>query len=122
MPELPEVEAARRALSPVMDGARFTAVLARRPDLRIPFPRDFISRLVGETVRAVERRGKYLLATLSSGETLIMHLGMSGSFRVTPGSSAVAAGPHDHVVFQMSSGKTITFNDPRRFGFMTLIE
>ena len=105
-----------------MDGARFTAVLARRPDLRIPFPRDFISRLVGETVRAVERRGKYLLATLSSGETLIMHLGMSGSFRVTPGSSEAAAGPHDHVVFQMSSGATITFNDPRRFGFMTLIE
>ena len=82
MPELPEVEAARRELEPVMHGARFERVLVRRPDLRRPFPRRFAARLSGRTVRALTRRGKYLLADLSSDETLLMHLGMSGSFRL----------------------------------------
>src|SRR5215210_5787235 len=84
MPELPEVEAVRRELQPVMEGARFEAVLTNRPDLRTAFPADFAERLEGRTVRSLERRGKYLLANLSSDEVLVMHLGMSGSFRVEP--------------------------------------
>jgi formamidopyrimidine-DNA glycosylase len=118
MPELPEVDEVRRELDPVMRGARFERVILRRPDLRRPFPRDFAARLRRKTVRTLTRRGKYLLADLSSRETLLMHLGMSGSFRVdAPGGAAHA---HDHVVFEMSSGVAVAFNDPRRFGVMDL--
>jgi formamidopyrimidine-DNA glycosylase len=118
MPELPEVEAVRRELQPLMEGARFEAVLTNRPNLRTAFPPDFAERLQGRTVRSLDRRGKYLLAELSSNEILVMHLGMSGSFRLEPGA---ANDRHDHVVFRMSSGATIVFNDPRRFGFMNLV-
>jgi len=127
LPELPEVENVRRALQPVMEGARFEKVVAHRPDLRVAFPARFATRLTGETVLRLRRRGKYLVADLSSHETLLMHLGMSGSFRIdftTPGSFHYprgAARAHDHVVFHMSSGAKITFNDPRRFGLMDLI-
>jgi formamidopyrimidine-DNA glycosylase len=131
MPELPEVETVRRGLEPVMTGARFVRVEARRPDLRRPFPKDFVRRLEGRTVTGLGRRAKYLTADLSSGDVLLMHLGMSGSFRVghesktkTPGKfhhPRPAAGAHDHVVFHMSSGATITFNDPRRFGLMLIV-
>jgi len=125
MPELPEVDAVRRQLAPVMRGARFDRVLVRRKDLRRPFPKHFSDRLKGRTVRNVTRRGKYLLADLSSDETLLMHLGMSGSFAVArrhgSSRSSNSAGPHDHVVFGMSSGATITYNDPRRFGVMDLV-
>ena len=119
MPELPEVEAVRRELQPVMEGARFVAVLTNRPNLRTAFPPDFAARLEGHTVQALERRGKYLVARLSSQEVLIMHLGMSGSFKLN--ADAESGDRHDHVVFRMSSGATIVFNDPRRFGFMDLI-
>lgn len=119
MPELPEVELVRRALRPAMEGARFEAVLTNRPNLRTAFPPDFAARLAGRTVRSLARRGKYLLADLSSDEILVMHLGMSGSFRVH--GDRPANDRHDHVVFRMSSGATIVFNDPRRFGSMTLI-
>jgi len=127
MPELPEVETVRRGLAPAMEGAHFLAVEARRPDLRFPLPRDFAARLKGQTVRGLGRRAKYLLADLSSGDVLLMHLGMSGSFRVdeaTPGKfhhERSKDPAHDHVVFRMSSGATVTFNDPRRFGFMKII-
>jgi formamidopyrimidine-DNA glycosylase len=131
MPELPEVETVRRGLAPVMEGARFKKVEARRPDLRFPFPKDFVKRLEGKTVTGLGRRAKYLLADLSSGDVLMMHLGMSGSFRVIHGSDENAPGryhhergklsAHDHVVFHMSNGAVITFNDPRRFGYMKLI-
>ena len=122
-----------------MAGARIDKVVLRRPDLRAPFPRRFAARLEGQTIRALTRRGKYLLADLDSGEILLMHLGMSGSFRVeaikvpgfegsqvrnaNPGTLADprAADRHDHVVFNLSSGVTVTFNDPRRFGVMDLI-
>ena len=109
-----------------MTGARFTRVTVRRPDLRIPFPRRFAARLTGETVLSLTRRAKYLAAELSSRETLLMHLGMSGSFRVEhPGTGAArrprAEGKHDHVVFEMSNGAAVTFTDPRRFGFMDLL-
>jgi formamidopyrimidine-DNA glycosylase len=106
-------------LQPAMAGARFVSVVTRRPDLRTAFPPDFASRLVGQTVRSLQRRGKYLLVELSSGDILVMHLGMSGSFRVEEGADFLER--HDHVVFRMSSGATLVFNDPRRFGSMALL-
>jgi formamidopyrimidine-DNA glycosylase len=131
MPELPEVETVRRGLEPVMQGARFEAVEVRRRDLRWPLPKDFARRLEGQTVTGLGRRGKYLLADLSSGEVLLMHLGMSGSFRVSHAGGDSLPGryhhersgelAHDHVVFRMSGGATIFFNDPRRFGSMKLV-
>ncbi len=131
MPELPEVETVRRGLAPVMEGARFERVEARRGDLRWPLPKDFAQRLEGRTVEGLGRRAKYLLADLSSGEVLLMHLGMSGSFRVfrdggeaTPGKHHHERSKHlahDHVVFAMSNGSIVTFNDPRRFGSMKLV-
>jgi formamidopyrimidine-DNA glycosylase len=119
VPELPEVELVRRELERVMQGARIERVVVGRPDLRTRFPRRFIARLEGHTVRRVERRAKYLLVALSSGETLIMHLGMSGSFRTEAGSPS-ARDRHDHVVFTLSNGAAVVYNDPRRFGFMDL--
>jgi formamidopyrimidine-DNA glycosylase len=109
-------------LEPVMQGARFRRIILNRPNLRISFPERFVERLRGTTADAVTRRGKYLIVTLSSGEALIMHLGMSGSFHVAAtGDRSREADPHDHVVFVMSSGHTVVFNDPRRFGFMDLV-
>ena len=122
MPELPEVEAVRLELDPYFTRYRIDDVEVRRPDLRDPFPRRFRARLVGETVEALRRRAKYLLATLTSDETLAMHLGMSGWFNVSiPADRTRGIDKHDHVVFHMSSGAVIAFNDPRRFGMMTLL-
>ncbi len=126
MPELPEVEAVRRQLDPAMRGARIERVLLRRKDLRRPFPRAFASRLEGRRIRSVDRRGKYLLLALDSGDVLLMHLGMSGSFRIDRGAKRPAPADdvverHDHVVFTLSNGVTVTFNDPRRFGLMDLL-
>jgi formamidopyrimidine-DNA glycosylase len=127
MPELPEVEAVRRRLEPAMRGARIDRVELRRADLRRPFPAGFAARLQGRRVRGVDRRGKYLLVPLDSGDTLLMHLGMSGSFRIDRGGSRRARSAeltldrHDHVVFTLSNGAVITFNDPRRFGLMDLL-
>jgi formamidopyrimidine-DNA glycosylase len=128
MPELPEVETVRRGLAPAMEGARFAKVEVRRRDLRWPLPKDFASRLEGKTVEGLGRRAKYLTADLSSGDVLLMHLGMSGSFRVgqdaKPGvyyHERSKNKAHDHVVFHMSNGDVITFNDPRRFGSMKLV-
>ncbi len=104
-----------------MLGARIDAVELRRPDLRRPFPRGFKRRLEGQTVVGLTRRGKYLLAEISSGDTLLMHLGMSGSFRTRRTDAPDARDPHDHVVFHMSSGRSVIFNDPRRFGLMDLV-
>jgi len=131
MPELPEVETARRGLEPVMEGATFVRVEQRRRDLRMPFPPRFAARLTGRRVTGLGRRGKFLLADLDSGAVLIVHLGMSGSLRVETdrgvrrvGLSYRAPGKriaHDHVVFHMSSGVRVVFNDPRRFGLMDLV-
>ena len=128
MPELPEVETVRRGLAPAMEGACFAKVEVRRGDLRWPLPKGFAQRLHGKTVTGLGRRAKYLLADLSSGDVLLMHLGMSGSFRVgkdsAPGKSyheRSKSTSHDHVVFHMSNGVTVTFNDPRRFGSMKLV-
>jgi formamidopyrimidine-DNA glycosylase len=131
MPELPEVETVRRGLQPVMEGARFDQVDVRRGDLRWPLPKDFARRLDGKTVEGIGRRAKYLLLDLSSGDVLLMHLGMSGSFHVFHQQRQKAPGryyrereqhlAHDHVAFRMSSGAIVTFNDPRRFGFMKIV-
>ena len=128
MPELPEVETVRRGLAPVMEGERFAKVEVRRGDLRWPLPKGFAQKLNGKTVQGLGRRAKYLLADLSSGDVLLMHLGMSGSFRVgkdsAPGTyyhERSKSTAHDHIVFHMSNGATVTFNDPRRFGSMKLV-
>ena len=131
MPELPEVETVRRGLQPVMEGSKIVKAEARRKDLRFPFQKDFIARLEGQTVTGLGRRAKYLMADLTSGDVLLMHRGMSGSFRVIEPEAETTPGQfhhprnedraHDHVVFHMSSGAAVVFNDPRRFGYMKII-
>jgi formamidopyrimidine-DNA glycosylase len=129
MPELPEVETVRRGLAPAMVGKRFLSVETRRGDLRVPFPERFAERLTGRRIEALTRRAKYLLAALDDGETLIMHLGMSGSFRVERGGETVVPplhrqrpkiAAHDHVVFTLEGGARVVYNDPRRFGAMVI--
>src|SRR5215831_6029538 len=107
MPELPEVETVRRRLEPAMAGRRFVRVIVNRPDLRIPFPPRFAARLTGTTALSVDRRAKYLVVPLSSGETLVMHLGMSGWFEVDVRRVDPEDARHDHVVFRMSSGRLV---------------
>ncbi len=134
MPELPEVETVRAGLAPVLVGHSFARIEQRRPDLRFPLPDNFTARLRGRKVVRLERRAKYLIAHLSGGEALIMHLGMSGRFTVhvpsakprggRVGAFAHATGSdtkHDHVVFHTDQGAVVTYNDPRRFGFMLLV-
>ncbi|MHA6264220.1 bifunctional DNA-formamidopyrimidine glycosylase/DNA-(apurinic or apyrimidinic site) lyase [Arenibacterium sp. CAU 1754] len=127
MPELPEVETVRRGLAPAMEGAVIARADVNRPDLRWPFPDRMAERLTGQRVERLRRRSKYILADLSSGETLLIHLGMSGRMTVSgdPLGQFVHDHPaqekHDHVVFHMDNGARITFNDPRRFGAMDLM-
>ena len=134
MPELPEVETVRRGLVPAMEGRRFERVEQRRANLRFPFPDRFAARLEGRHLVRLERRAKYLVAHIEGGETLAMHLGMSGRFTISElgGANARQLGEfehdtgasdkHDHAVFRMSGGTTVTYNDTRRFGYMVLIE
>ena len=128
MPELPEVETVRRGLTPVMEGQIITRAEVNRPDLRWPFPEQMSERLSGQKVLALRRRSKYILADLSSSETLLIHLGMSGRMLISgdPLGQFLHVHPapekHDHVVFHMASGARITFNDPRRFGAMDLMK
>lgn len=135
MPELPEVETVRRGLAPVMEGARITRADVRRPDLRWPFPERMAERLTGARVLTLARRSKYILGHLDTGETLIIHLGMSGRMvisapeaggdaRAMPGQfhhTHPAPEKHDHVVLDLDNGARVTFNDARRFGAMDLI-
>jgi formamidopyrimidine-DNA glycosylase len=136
MPELPEVETVRGGLAPVLEGHRLTRVEARRPDLRFPLPENFVQVLTGATVTRLSRRAKYLLASLDREDTLVMHLGMSGRFEierpepgggaraVRPGEFLYAAPPdpkHAHVVFETEAGPKVTYYDPRRFGYMALV-
>ncbi|WP_309645256.1 bifunctional DNA-formamidopyrimidine glycosylase/DNA-(apurinic or apyrimidinic site) lyase [Phenylobacterium sp.] len=132
MPELPEVETVRRGLQPVLEGARLARVEARRADLRFPFPEGFVQRLTGAVILRLERRAKYLMAELDRGETLVMHLGMSGRFEIArpegtvrPGEFHYAADPdpkHAHVVLDTEGGGRVTYYDPRRFGYMALLD
>jgi formamidopyrimidine-DNA glycosylase len=128
MPELPEVETVRMGLAPAMEGQRIAKVEVRDRRLRWPLPKDFEKRLQGQTVVGLGRRAKYLLADLSSGDVLLMHLGMSGSMRLGKDSKpgvyyheTSKSTAHDHVVFHMGNGATVTFNDPRRFGSMKIV-
>ena len=132
MPELPEVETVRRGLDPHLAGARLVRVVARRPDLRFPLPDGFVQRLTGARVGSLARRAKYILAPLDRGDTLIIHLGMTGRFTIETGDEATAPGDfalaapadpkHAHVVFETDAGTTITYFDARRFGYMDLID
>ena len=128
MPELPEVETVRRGLAPALVGATIALVELRRHDLRLPFPERFAARLQGRRILELRRRAKYLIADLDDAQSLIMHLGMSGSFRIddeTPGAfrreNGKKSAAHDHVVFHIDHGKRIVYNDPRRFGCMLLV-
>ena len=127
MPELPEVETVRRGLAPVMEGRIITRADVNRPDLRWPFPPDMAARLTGQRVLQLRRRSKYILADLASGESLLIHLGMSGRMLISGDPLGVfvhdhpAPEKHDHVVLHMDTGARITFNDPRRFGAMDLL-
>jgi len=126
LPELPEVETVRRGLVPVMEGRQILRADVRRPDLRWPFPPGMADRLTGVRVNALRRRSKYILADLSSQETLIIHLGMSGRILISGAQAGAfhhahpAPEKHDHVVLDMQGGARITFNDARRFGAMDL--
>jgi formamidopyrimidine-DNA glycosylase len=131
VPELPEVETVRRGLQPAMEGKRVLAVETRRKDLRFPLPERFARRLSGRRILSLDRRAKYLVALIEGGETLVMHLGMTGRFLIEkagdtrePGSFYSEAGrhpQHDHVVFRMEGDVTVTYNDVRRFGFMAMM-
>ena len=127
MPELPEVETVRRGLAPAMEGRCIIRAEARRPDLRFPLPERMIGRLTGARVLGLRRRSKYILADLSTDETLLIHLGMSGRMLLSdamPGSfhhDHPAPEKHDHVILDMEGGTRITFNDARRFGAMDLM-
>jgi formamidopyrimidine-DNA glycosylase len=133
MPELPEVETVRRGLTPSLVGRSFCRVTTRRADLRFPFPEHFSKRLIGASVTSLERRAKYLIAHLSTGEALVMHLGMTGRFHVqAPGEREAhllgdyetevdTDSKHMHAVFDMAGGGRVTYSDPRRFGYMLLI-
>lgn len=127
MPELPEVETVRRGLQPVMEGAVIALAEVNRPDLRWPLPERLADRLAGRQVTALRRRSKYLLADLDSGETLLIHLGMSGRMLVSGAQIGAfyhdhpAPQKHDHVVLHMRDGARVTFNDARRFGAMDLV-
>jgi formamidopyrimidine-DNA glycosylase len=133
VPELPEVETVRAGLEPVLRGRRFVRVQQRRKDLRFPLPEHFAERLTGRKVSRLERRAKYILMHLDHGEVLAVHLGMTGRFTINRGGSGKASqlgefthdhghdAKHDHLVFTMSGGAVVTYNDARRFGYMTLI-
>ena len=126
MPELPEVETVRRGLAPVMEGRKILSVEQRRPDLRFPFPNRFSERISGTKIERLGRKAKFLTGYLSSGEVLVLHLGMTGRFTIDGDATADLVhipntnAKHDHVVFHMEGGVRVTYNDPRRFGFMEL--
>ena len=133
MPELPEVETVKRGLEPAMVGRRFSRVELRRKDLRFPFPEDFGARLEGAAIEGLSRRAKYILVHCDTGDTLILHLGMTGRFTIVRpdgrasnlgefyyATGAMTDGPHDHVVFDLDDGTRIVYSDPRRFGMMDL--
>ena len=127
MPELPEVETVLRGLAPVLEGRTIVKAKVNRPDLRWPFPENMAGRISGQKISKLWRRSKYILADLSSGESLLVHLGMSGRILISgdPLGTFVhdhpAAQKHDHVVFDIDNGARVTYNDPRRFGAMDLL-
>jgi formamidopyrimidine-DNA glycosylase len=135
MPELPEVETVRLGLRPALEGRTILEAQTRRGDLRVPFPPRFAERLTGRKVKRLVRRAKYIVAELDSGESLVIHLGMSGRISVyaegkqkrlgdyvyNPAPPDAGHGKHDHVVIETDAPAKIVFNDHRRFGLMTLV-
>ncbi len=136
MPELPEVETVMRGLAMAMAGRRIARVELRRADLRFPFPPGFAERLAGRRIEGLRRRAKYIIADLDTGDSLLVHLGMSGRFAVRNDSGRIrnlgelyfegasesgGNGAHDHVVFDLDDGTRIIYSDPRRFGVMDII-
>ncbi len=136
MPELPEVETVRLGLEPALEGRTILKAQTRRGDLRLPFPPRFAERLTGRKVLRLTRRAKYILAELDNGESLVIHLGMSGRISVyaegkqkrlgdyvyNPAPPGAGHGKHDHVVIETDAPAKIVFNDHRRFGLMTLVQ
>ncbi len=122
MPELPEVETVRRGLVPVMEGCVVRCVDVRRRDLRIPVCDGFEHAIGGRKILRLIRRGKYLIGQNDSGHAFVWHLGMSGSVKIFGPDEAYGCAKHDHVIFTMSGGERIAFNDPRRFGMMYLVD
>ncbi|SIS89250.1 bifunctional DNA-formamidopyrimidine glycosylase/DNA-(apurinic or apyrimidinic site) lyase [Insolitispirillum peregrinum] len=121
MPELPEVETVCRGLAAVLEGHRLESVTLRRANLRQPFPDGFVAAVQGRRVERIWRRAKYYQWLLDDGQVILGHLGMSGTFEVSPpGSNLAPPGKHDHVVILTDHGAMVTYRDPRRFGLMTL--
>ena len=121
MPELPEVETVRRGLEKAMVGRRINQVVVRRSDLRRPLPQNFSDMLTGRKITQLDRRAKYLLVYLDSGDVVLVHLGMSGRMIVEQGTEVeVAARRHEHIAFSVGNGTVVRFSDPRRFGLMDL--
>jgi formamidopyrimidine-DNA glycosylase len=126
MPELPEVETIMRGISPFLEGATIKRIKLNRADLRWPFPKNFTSRLKEAKVLNLKRRSKYILIDLNTGETLLIHLGMSGKILVSDSKIGnyfyeySKGSDHDHVIFELNDGTKLTYNDPRRFGAMDL--
>ncbi len=118
MPELPEVETTCRGLAGVLEGRRLAHVEVRRADLRIPFPPGLANTLTGRLIVKVARRAKYICLHLDDSQVALAHLGMSGRMTIT--TPKVHPGTHDHVVLDTEDGQRIMFNDPRRFGLLTL--
>lgn len=118
MPELPEVETVCRGLAGVLEGRQLAQVELRRKDLRIPFPKGFAAAVTGRRVMRIHRRAKYVLMSLDDGSVIIAHLGMAGRMTIARGSAPPEK--HDHVIFTTDDGAQVRFNDPRRFGLMTL--
>ena len=121
MPELPEVETVRRGLERHLKGKTLLKVTTRREGLRFPFPSNLERALQGRKVLAIERRAKYLLIRLSDGLTLLGHLGMTGSF-VFATETPYQPKRHDHVLFELSGGALMVYNDPRRFGVIDVLK
>ena len=118
MPELPEVETTCRGLAAVLEGRRLAKVEVRRPNMRIPFPKGLAQTLTGRTIERISRKAKYICLHLDDGQVALAHLGMSGRMAITQ--LTTAPGKHDHVVFDTDDGVRVLFNDPRRFGLLTL--
>lgn len=122
MPELPEVETVCRGIAPHIEGGAITRVQQNRPNLRYPFPDDFVRTLEGLSVRSVNRRSKYVMIHLSRDKCMVLHLGMSGSVKIVQADDLYCAKKHDHFVLEFSDGVRLVYNDPRRFGFVLLLD
>jgi formamidopyrimidine-DNA glycosylase len=120
MPELPEVETVMRGLAAVLQGRVIARAAVHRPDLRFPFPPNLARRLTGATITGFRRRAKYLLMRLSGGDSVLIHLGMSGRMLIRP-VGANDTPLHEHMTIETSDGTAVGFVDPRRFGAVDLM-